>query len=93
MRAMGALAVAQLQAKKSADVEVIASEGVDKELLGVFHNSYLLSNYEYTEKTPPEPSEEKEEDERQKRWMKTIDSFELSHEQIDAIEQSDEYRF
>jgi len=85
MRKLGALAVGQLQAKKASDVEVIASEGTDKDLLGVFSNSFVLSNYEWSKKTAPEVEEKKEEDvdERTKRHSKKIDSFELSHEEMD----------
>jgi len=46
---------------------------MDKDLMGVFHNSFLLSNYEYTEKTEPEKSEEEVTDERMNKWRKRID--------------------
>lgn len=43
----------ELQAKKSENVEVIISDSIDKELLGIFANSFYLSNYEFTYKTDP----------------------------------------
>lgn len=45
LRSLGATAVAQLQAMKAADVEIIASGKIDAEHLGVFYNSLHLSNY------------------------------------------------
>jgi len=89
MRTLGATAVAQLQGKKASDVEVISSSKIDAELLGVFHNSFFLSNYEWSKKdTTPKPEEDKKDgeeedevDERTKRLSKKIDSFTVSHEQ------------
>jgi len=70
MRKLGALAVAQLQAKKADDVEIVA-EGVSEEQLAVFYNSFHLSNYEFSAKTAPEPKKEDENaDERLKKWKK-----------------------
>jgi leucyl aminopeptidase len=91
MRKLGALAATQLQAKKVNDVELIASASLDKDLMGVFHNSFALSNYEYTEKTAPEKSEEEVTDERLNKWRKTIDSFEVSHESLDK--EGEEFKF
>lgn len=47
MRGLGATAVAQLQAMKVSDVEVIASGKINADHLGVFYNSMHLSNYEF----------------------------------------------
>ena len=50
-RQLGATACVQLQEKKSSDVEIIVSEKVaDKDLLGVFEHSFILSNYENSHK-------------------------------------------
>ena len=87
MRELGTLTCSQLQAKKSADVEVICSGKVDAGHLGTFYNSFSLTNYDWTLKSSkPESQEDKKEedknpDERLKRQTKLIDSFEVSHEQ------------
>ena len=79
IRKLGALTCVQLQAKKTSNVEVIASEGIDKDLLGVFYNSFVLSNYEFSTKTNPAA-------------LKHIASFELSHAHLDQVKESDEYK-
>ena len=88
IRDLGTLACAQLQAKKSADVEVICSGKIDPEHLGIFHNSFHLTNYEWSIKddTKPEKKEEDEKDgepkdERLDRKSKLVDSVEVTHEQ------------
>lgn len=48
MRELGTMTCSQLQAKKSADVEVVCSEKIDKDHLGVFFNSFHLTNYEWS---------------------------------------------
>ena len=50
---MGVKAATELQSKKCDDVEILVSDKVstDKDLLGIFANSFNLSNYEYTFKT------------------------------------------
>ncbi len=68
-----------MQAKKSADVEILASSKIQAENLGAFWNSFHLSNYDWNLKS--DQKEEKEsEDERTRRATKLIDSFEVSHE-------------
>jgi len=81
MRRLGAVAAVTLQAKKVNDVEVVASSGVDKDLLGTFYNSFTLSNYEFTTKTAPAEAgkKDKNEDVRVKKHTKHIENFELSH--------------
>ena len=87
MRELGTLTCSQLQAKKSAEVEVICSSKVDPGHLGTFYNSFYLTNYDWTLKSSkPDSQEDKKEeeknpDERLKRQTKLIDSFEVSHEQ------------
>lgn len=51
MRDLGSLTCAQLQAKKSSDVEVICSAKVNASDLGTFYNSFHLTNYEWTLKS------------------------------------------
>ena len=52
-RSLGATACASLQAKKVTDVEFLVSSKVaDKELLGIFENSFYLANYENNLKRP-----------------------------------------
>jgi hypothetical protein len=56
--------VQELQSKKSDDVEIILSEKIDKDHLGLFTNTFHLSNYEFTRKTaPPVKEEEKKTEE------------------------------
>ena len=40
-----------MQGKKADDVEIVVSDKIDTSLLGVFENSFRLSNYEYTLKS------------------------------------------
>ena len=84
MRDLGSLTCQKLQAKKSADVEILCSSKVNTEHLGVFYNSFLLTNYEWTMKSNlEEKTEEKKDeqpDERLKRKSKVIDSILLAHE-------------
>ena len=53
LRQLGAKAAQELQSKKSNNVEVLISDSIDKELLGIFANSFYLTNYEFTFKTDP----------------------------------------
>jgi leucyl aminopeptidase len=64
---------------KSADVEIICSEKIDAEHLGIFSNSFHLTNYEWCIKDDKKP-EKAHEDERMDRKSKVIDSVEISHE-------------
>lgn len=95
MRTLGATACVQLQSKKVSDVEIIASSKIDAELLGVFHNSFYLSNYEWTRKTSPKTEDTKTEgeevDERTKKVNKKIDNFSISHEK--SFQDSDAFKF
>lgn len=93
MRSLGATAVAQLQAMKVADVEVIASSKIEPCHLGVFSNSMHLSNYEFTLKSDIKDDDAKDEDpdERTKRTKKSLDSIEISHEK--PLDQVDSFNF
>lgn len=74
-----------MQAKKSADVEIICSDKIDQAHLGVFYNSFRLTNYEWVvrNQTEKKGEEKKEEDEpkdpRLDRKSKLLDSFVVSH--------------
>ena len=90
MRELGAMTCAQLQGKKSVDVEIIASQKIPAESLGAFWNSFHLSNYDWNLKSnikdEAKKDEDEEGDERTKRTSKLIDSFELTHEtNLDSI--------
>ena len=43
-----------MQAKKCDDVEIVFSDKIERELHGVFANSFHLTNYEFSHKTPAE---------------------------------------
>lgn len=83
-RGLGATVCGQLQAKKASDVEIIVSEKVaNKDLLGIFENSLILSNYENSHKKQPDAEEESEKeevdkDERTKRVNKKIDNLQIT---------------
>ena len=53
LRKAGVKTAQELQAKKSDNAEVIVSDAIDAELLGIFANSFYLTNYEFTMKTDP----------------------------------------
>lgn len=77
---------------------MLASSKVDPEHLATFHESFLLSNYEWSKKGNVEDEDEKKEDdegdevdERTKRKTKQLDSFTVAHEQ--DLTQVANYRF
>jgi hypothetical protein len=86
MRKLGALACTQLQGKKADDVQIYTSEGIESEHLGVFYNSFYLSNFEWSMKSnleePKKDSEEKEEekDPRLEKKNKQISEWAISSE-------------
>mmetsp|Transcript_7237 Transcript_7237/g.10140 ORF Transcript_7237/g.10140 Transcript_7237/m.10140 type:complete len:179 (-) Transcript_7237:819-1355(-) len=98
MRELGAHAVGQLQARKVSDVEVIASGAIEPSLLATFHHSFMLSNYEWSQKGDVEDEDEKKDDteeevdERTKRKQKTLDSFTIEHE-ADPAAGCEDYNF
>lgn len=80
LRSLGAIAITQLQAMKIVDAELIVSSSIDVEHLGIFYNSLLLSNYNFTHKTEKGGFEEEKGDYRLTRTKQTLDNFTLSHE-------------
>jgi len=50
---LAAKAATELQSKKLDSVEIVVSDSIDKELLGIFANRFYLANYEFTYKTDP----------------------------------------
>lgn len=79
-RGLGAKAASELQARKCEDVEILLSDKLDKDLHGIFANSFQLSNYEYSHKTPAPVDKEADDkaraeadyDERTKKHGKVI---------------------
>jgi len=77
-------------------VEILLSDKIDKDLLGVFANTFHLSNYEFTKKTAPEKKEEDKtngEDERLKKFTKKISHITFSHPQMTEVEKTHDYKF
>lgn len=82
IRDLATLTCSKLQAKKSSQVEVICSSKIDPNLMGIFYNSFHLTNYEWSLKSHLTDSEDKPlEDKRLESKSKLIDEFELCHEQ------------
>ena len=85
MRELGAHSCTQLQGRKVADVELLASSKINPTHLATFYNSFMLSNYEWSKKGDVEDEKKDDEededvDERTKRKVKTLDSFSIEHE-------------
>mmetsp|Transcript_9301 Transcript_9301/g.15672 ORF Transcript_9301/g.15672 Transcript_9301/m.15672 type:complete len:256 (+) Transcript_9301:346-1113(+) len=100
-RTMGVTACQQMQGKKASDVEFLVSSKVgSSELLGIFENSFHLTNYENSHKKQPseeEQEKDKEEealdkDDRTKRINKKVDNFVVSTENTSVVEDQD-YKF
>lgn len=98
MRGLGAKAAQEFHSKKASDVEILVSEKInDKELLGIFANSFALSNYEFTHKTAPPTNEEEDKkamedadyDPRTKKIYKKFDSVSIKSESTDVYSDSD----
>jgi hypothetical protein len=84
LRALGTVIVAQLQAMKIAHAEVLVSNKIDAEHLGVLYNSIHLTNFSATLKSHVDKEEKKGDhggDERHHRFKSTVDSITISHEQ------------
>lgn len=78
-------------------MEILVTEKIDKDLLGVFANSFYLSNYEFTHKTAPPTKEddkasEEEKDERLKKFTKKIEKFNIDHPLLKELESSQDYK-
>jgi leucyl aminopeptidase len=86
LRKTGVKAAQELQAKKADNAEVIVSDAIDAELLGIFANSFYLTNYEFTSKTDPatrdaslkEPSSDEDYDPRSRKFTKKITNVAIS---------------
>ncbi len=51
MRELGALAAGQLQTMKADSVEFVVGANIDPDMVGLFHKSFYLSNYEWSLKS------------------------------------------
>ena len=86
MRGLGAKAATELQGKKCDDIEILFSDKIDKDLQGIFANSFQLSNYEFTQKTAPEVEKDAEDkalkeadyDSRSKKHGKVISKVSIT---------------
>jgi hypothetical protein len=82
-------------------VEILVSDKInDKELLGIFANSFHLSNYEFTRKTDilSKAAEEKkqdteEKDERTKKFTKKIGNYSIYNPKIEELGKDVDYKF
>ena len=97
MRSLGVKACAELQARKSTDVQIIASEKIPHDLLGIFRNSFALTNYEFSKKTSQEKEDEKKDqdedfDERIKKVSRRIDNVEITTEN-NSFQETEDYKF
>lgn len=80
---MGVTACSNLQAKKVDNVEFLVSKKVANENLGVFENSFILSNYENIMKkfeAKDEESKDEDYDVRTEKVGKKIGSFSIETE-------------
>jgi leucyl aminopeptidase len=84
MRTLACTVVAALQARKTNDVEVIASSAIDADSLSAFMTGFDLTNYEWSQrgevKLDEKKETEKDVDERLSKKSKSIDNFTFSHE-------------
>ena len=81
---MGVTACASLQSKKVDDVELLVSKKVATENLGVFENSFILSNYENIMKkfeAKDEESKDEDYDVRTEKVGKKIKTFAIETEE------------
>jgi hypothetical protein len=80
---------------KVKETEIVVSSHIEKDLLGVFSNSFHLCNAEFHHKTEvPEVSkfEGEEIDERKTRITKKIEKFDISAEDS-SFKESEEFKF
>ena len=83
-------------------MEIVVSDKISKELLGVFYNSFYLTNYEFSKKTKrPEENDKKddgkekdpdEEDPRTKVVTKKIDKFDITSNDH-SFKENQDYKF
>jgi leucyl aminopeptidase len=99
MRSLGVKAGQELQAKKLDNAEVIISDQVDAELLGVFANSLYLTNYEYTHKTDPKTREttpakiDEDYDVRKEKYTKKVSKVIISTKDSVNVFEDPKYAF
>jgi len=92
--------VSELQGKKVDEAEVVISDEISNELVGVLQNSITLSNYEHLQKgTVENDKEEKEEereeedkDERSKKKEKRISFIDIDKEDYSFMKDK-EFKF
>ena len=78
-------------------MSIILSDKIDKQLHGIFANSFALTNYEFSKKTPPEEDKEAEEkaqqeadyDARTKKHGKVISKVEIQTSTSDILTDAD----
>ena len=83
-RSLGVTACASLQSKKVDDVQFLVSKKVANENLGVFENSFMLSNYENIKKkfeAKEEENKDEDYDVRTEKVGKRIKSFTIETEE------------
>lgn len=92
-RTLATVACAALQAQKLLDVEfLVTSKVCGLNQMGIFQNSFYLTNYENSLKfQPPIEGEGKDEDEdlRSKRVKKNLNNYTITCETADAMETDD----
>eukprot|EP00347_Sterkiella_histriomuscorum_P020665 403336937 len=97
VRQLAVKTVQELQSKKADDVQVIISEKIEKDHLGIFANAFYLSNYEFTKKTVPpqkedEKKDEEEVDERTKKYTKAITNYQFLHPQFTEVQGQSDFK-
>lgn len=101
LRKIGVKAAQELQSKKSDNAEILVSDAIDPELLGIFANSFYLTNYEYSLKTDPasrdaslkEPSADEDYDPRSKKFTKRISNVVISTKDCKNVLSDQKYVF
>ena len=101
MRKIGVKTAQELHAKKTENAEILVSEAVDAELLGIFANSFYLTNYEFSMKTDPasrdpslkEPSKDEDFDPRTRKFTKKISNVVISTKDCTNVLTDGKYAF
>ena len=101
LRSAGAKTAVELQGKKADSVHVILSDALDRENLGIFANSFYLTNYEFTAKTDPktrctkatDASKDEDYDPRKEKFTKKITNVVISTKDSANILEDAKYAF
>jgi len=101
LRKTGVKAAQELQGKKSDNSEIIVSDAIDPELLGIFANSFYLTNYEYSLKTDPasrdaslkNASTDEDYDPRSRKYTKRITNVVISTKDCKNVLSDQKYAF